>query len=234
MPTPTHQDPLLQNDPADLESKISSLIEALQARGMPRRASEWAPRLAPHSVPRQRDPAAVEWAPADPGKPAAVGAPTNGAAGPPSAQSVVREPLFRFRLIPLFVLMAATALFCTAFASGGAAWAAASGTVVAFALAAAVLLAVLNRGADRAFWVGFATFAVVCLKTGSSWSPVGFTLLSHLPEELARWQHSNGSLYPEMVARHGLALLVATVAAYVCRAVYVAHQRRSAADAGGA
>ncbi|WP_146584115.1 hypothetical protein [Posidoniimonas polymericola] len=126
----------------------------------------------------------------------------------------------------LLVWTAVVAGLCTAFVTGGAHWAAAVGTLTVSAVTAAVLLAVLHRGADRAFYAGFAAFALAFLKTGGGWMPVGITVFSHWPTALSGWWHGNGSLWPEVIAKHSLVLIAATLAAYACRAAYLLHERR--------
>lgn len=65
---------------------------------------------------------------------------------------------FQFTLLGLFGLLTAAALGCAALMHPTALWCSAVAIAVVTVLFAAVLGVVYRRGADRAFWVGFAVF----------------------------------------------------------------------------
>jgi hypothetical protein len=65
---------------------------------------------------------------------------------------------WRFSLRQLFVGMAVIALGCVALRNASGAWVAAMLGLAQLALATAILLVIFRRGAERAYWIGFATF----------------------------------------------------------------------------
>jgi hypothetical protein len=66
------------------------------------------------------------------------------------------KSLFRFSLKNLLIATGVVALACVALRSASENWAGALLGVMIALLAAAILLAIYRRGADRAFWIGFA------------------------------------------------------------------------------
>lgn len=214
---PMPNDDSRPDHPRDIAHRFRSLMDEPEAGRQP-------DRLAPFSRLPLSNGGGV--APGDPQHPWARRTEGTERHGPSAADRPSRpgdEPLLRFRLTGMLVWTAATALFCTAFVSAGADWAAVMGTLTVASVTGAVLLAVLNRGSDRAFYLGFAAFAVAFLKSGGGWMPVGVTVFSRWPTELAKWWHADGSLWPEVIARHAMVLVAAAIAAYICRAAYVLH-----------
>jgi energy-coupling factor transporter transmembrane protein EcfT len=76
----------------------------------------------------------------------------------PNSTSALPSSDWRFSLRQLFVWMAVIALGCVALRNASGAWVAAMLGLAQLALATAILLVIFRRGAERAYWIGFATF----------------------------------------------------------------------------
>jgi hypothetical protein len=76
----------------------------------------------------------------------------------PNSTLPLTSTAWRFSLRQLFVGMAVIALGCVALRNASDAWVAAMLGLAQLALATAILLVIFRRGAERAYWIGFATF----------------------------------------------------------------------------
>jgi hypothetical protein len=78
----------------------------------------------------------------------------------------VSSAIWRFTLKHLFIWTAVIALACVALRNASGLWVAVMFGLAFLAMAAAILLVIFRRGADRAYWIGFATFGWLYLLLG--------------------------------------------------------------------
>lgn len=76
----------------------------------------------------------------------------------PNSGSAGSAALWRFTLKHLFIWTAVIALCCVALRNASGLWVAVMIGLALLTMATAILLVIFRRGADRAYWIGFATF----------------------------------------------------------------------------
>ena len=137
----------------------------------------------------------------------------------------------RFRLRTLLLWVAFVAVACWALVRPSPWLAALVSLVPALVLAWAVVAAVCTIGSRRVFWIAFAAFGLTSSTTSFAWSiyELGQTIWrrSHGGQAFASAASaSSESAFTQSFASTVL-LVIATIAAYICQAVYIAKQAQN-------
>lgn len=150
-----------------------------------------------------------------------------------------REPLIHFRLWVLLAWMAYISFISAAFVVASGAWAKAVSLSTLAALAVAAVVTLSSERGNRAFAAAFLVVCVTFLAASNGALRFLSVYASDVPttawlDQLAEKAHPGkprlGSLTTEQavaerVLLHGVAMGLATLAAYVSRGVYVLRQR---------